>query len=205
MGHEHVVGRLIELDHIDAVGLQRQGLLIEQLGKGHRKLFAAAVVGVGDSVDDGHRAGQRELQLLCGVRPRDLRFKGMHAPLQPDRAHHLGHHRVIAIVPDAHLDLVLEVDALDRFEKAVHEVLATLLTVGDDVQTGVLLLLDPEQRGVALGLAQRIALLAPLRPQFLGLCEPAGFGQAAGKGGLEHGRPRWDQEWVRKGSGKAPC
>ena len=202
MGHEHVVGRLIELDHIDPIGLQRQRLLVEQLGKSHRELFAAAVVGVGDGIDDGHRAGQRELQLLCGVRPGDLRFEGMHATLQTDRAHDLRHHRVIAIVADAHLDLVLEVDALDRFEKAMHEVLAALLAVGDDVQAGVLLLLDPEQGGVALGLAQRIALLAPLRPQLLGLGEPAGFGQAAGKGGLEHGGPQWSQEGVRKAAGK---
>ena len=204
MRHEHVVGRLIELDHIDAVGLQRQRLLVEQFGKGHRQLFATAVIGVGNGIDDGHRAGQRELQLLCGVRPGDLRLEGMNAPLQTDRAHHLRHHRVIAVVADAHLHLVLEVDAFDRFEKAVHEVLAALLAVGDDVQAGVLLLLDPEQGGVALGLAQRIALLAPLRPQLLGFGEPAGFGQAAGKGGLEHGRPQWGQEGVRKGSEKPP-
>jgi len=40
---------------------------------------------------------------------------------------------------DTDLDLAREVDALDVFEEAVHEVLARLLAVRDDIHTGVLL------------------------------------------------------------------
>jgi hypothetical protein len=85
------------------------------------------------------------------VRARQLRLEGMHAALQAQRRHHLRHHRVVAVVADAHLHLVLEVDALDLLQEAVHEMLARLLAVADDVQPRVLLQLDPQQRGVGLG------------------------------------------------------
>ncbi len=149
--------------------------------------LAVAVEAVGHGVDDGHRAGQRELELALRVGPRQLRLEGMHAALQPQRRHHLRHHRVVAVVADAHLHLVLEVDAFDALEEAVHEVLARLLAVAHDVQAGVLLRLDPQQRGVGLGLAQFVALRLPLRPELAGLGQPRGLGQAAGGGGGEHG------------------
>ena len=78
-------------------------------------------------------------------------------PLSCSGADHLRHHRLVAVVADAHLDLVLEVDALDLLEEAVHEVLARLFAVADHVEAGVLLRLDPQQRGVELGLVARPA------------------------------------------------
>ena len=87
----------------------------------------------------------------------DQRFGLVHAALQPQRADDHRHHRVVAVVADAHLHLVLEVDALDVLEEAVHEVLPRLLAVGDDVDAGVLLLLQPEQRRVALRLRELVA------------------------------------------------
>ena len=92
------------------------------------------------------------------------------------------HHRLVAVGADAHLDLVGEVDAVDEFEKAVHEMLARLLAVADDVDAGVLLQLDREQRGVELGRRELVALQPPLRPQLVRLGEPGGFRQAAGDG-----------------------
>jgi hypothetical protein len=91
----------------------------------------------------------------------------------------VGTHRLVAVVADAHLD-AFEVDAVDRFEKAVHEMLARLLAVGDDVDAGVLLQLEREERGVALGLGQLLAFEPPRRPQLVGLGEPGRFRQAAG-------------------------
>ena len=58
----------------------------------------------------------------------------------------------------------VEIDAVDAFEKAVHEMLPRLLAVADDVDAGVLLELQREQRGVALALARaprRRAATAP--------------------------------------------
>ena len=121
---------------------ERQRFLVEQLGEGERHLDAVAVVLVGDGVDDGHRAGQGELDLVRGMGAGDQRLEVVDAALQPQRRHHLRHHRLVAVVADAHLDLVGEVDALDRLEKAVDEMLPRLLAVGDDVDAGILLQLQ---------------------------------------------------------------
>ena len=61
--HVDVEGGLVELDHVDAVLLQRARLLVEQLGERHRQLHLVAVVPVGDGVDDGHRPGHGDLDL----------------------------------------------------------------------------------------------------------------------------------------------
>ena len=50
-------------------------------------------------------------------------------PLSLQRAGDGRHHRLVAVVADAHLDLVREVDAVDEFEEAVDEMLARLLAV----------------------------------------------------------------------------
>ncbi len=133
--------------------------------------------------------GRVNFSFLFVCAPRELRLEGVHAALEPQRPHHLRHHRFVAVGADAHLDLVGEVDALDALQEAVHEVLARLLAVADDVDAGVLLLLDGEEGGVALGLLQVGALEPPRRPQLVGLGQPGRLRQAAGDGGLEHGAP----------------
>ena len=81
----------------------------------------------------------------------DARLVGMDAALQPQRRHHLRHHRLVAISTDSHFDLVGEIDAVDLLEKSVDEVLARLLALGDDVDAGVFLQLQRQHGGVALG------------------------------------------------------
>ena len=137
--HVDVEGGLVELDHVDAVGLQGFGFLVEQLGEGERHLDAVAVIFVGDGVDDGHRAGQGEFQLARGVGAGDAGLVGMDAALQPQRRHHLRHHRLVAVFADSHLDLVGEIDALDLLQEAMDEMLPRLLALGDDVDAGVFL------------------------------------------------------------------
>ena len=114
------------------------------------------------------------------------RFRLVHAALERQRAAHHRHHGFVAVGADAHLDLVGEIDAVDEFEKAVHEMLARHFAVADDVDAGVLLQLDREQRGVELALRQIGALQPPLRPQFVRLGEPGRLRQAAGDGGGKH-------------------
>ena len=63
------------------------------------------------------------------------------------------------------------------------EMLARLLAVADDIDAGVLLHFDGDQRGVVLGGGKLFALQTPRRPQFVRLREPGGFWQAAGDGG----------------------
>jgi hypothetical protein len=184
--HVHVECGFVELDDVDAIRLQRQRLLIQQFGERERELHLVAVVAVGHGVDDRHRAGQRELDLALRVRAQKARLNVVHAALQPQRRHHLRHHRLVAVGADADLDLVFEVDAFDALEEAVHEVLSRLLAVTDRREAGVFLRLDPHQRGVELGLLQRGALVRPARPQLVRLGEPAGLGQAASDRGAKH-------------------
>jgi hypothetical protein len=110
----------------------------------------------------------------------------VYAPLQRQRPDHLRHHRLVAIVANAHFHLVLEVDAAHRLEKAVHEMLARLLAVADDVEPRVLLHLQPKQGGVALGCSEFRSLRLPLRPQLVRFRQPGGFRQAAGDRRFEH-------------------
>ena len=72
--HIDVEGRLIELNHIDAVGGEPARFLVEQIGERHRELDAVAVMFVGDGVDDRHRAGQGEFELARGMRAREPRL-----------------------------------------------------------------------------------------------------------------------------------
>ncbi len=100
------------------------------------------------------------------------RFCLMHAALECQLAAHYRHHGFVAVGADAHLDLMREIDAVDEFQEAVHEMLARHLAVADDVDTGVLLQLDRQQRGVEFASRQFVAGKPPLRPQFVRLGEP---------------------------------
>ena len=184
--HEHVEGRLVELDDVDAVFLQRARFLVQQAGEGHRHLHLVAVVAVGDGVGDGHRAGQGDFQFALGMGAAVARLRLVHAAFQFQFAVDLRHHRFVAVAADAHLDLVPEVDAVDEFEKTVHEMLARHFAVADDVDAGVFLQFDRQQRGVELALREFVAGELPLRPQLVRLGEPGRFRQAAGDGRRKH-------------------
>ena len=92
------------------------------------------------------------------------RLARVHPVAQFQFADHGRAHRLVAIVADAHFDALVEIDAVDRLEKAVDEMLARLLAVADDVDAGVLLQFDRDQRGVVLGGGELFTLQAPRRP-----------------------------------------
>ena len=119
------------------------------------------------------------------MRAGGLRFHRMHAALELQFAGDGRDHRLVAIVADAHLDLVREIDAFDIFQKAVHEMLPRLLAVADNVDAGVFLDFHREQGRVALAVDQVLAFETPRRPQAIRLREPGRFRQASGDGGLE--------------------
>lgn len=58
---------------------------------------------------------------------------------------------------------------LSCFKKARARVLARLLAIAHAAQVGVLLDLDSQRRGVALGSRQTVAALLPPKPQLLRL------------------------------------
>jgi len=65
----------------------------------------------------------------------------MNALVAPERSGDGRHLGLIAVVTNAHRDPPGEIDTLDVFEETVHEMLARLLAVRDDVDPGVFLLL----------------------------------------------------------------
>ena len=113
---------------------------------------------------------------MRGVGAGDAGFVGMDAALQPQRRHHLRHHRLVAVFADSHLDLVGEVDAFDLLQEAVDEMLARLLAFGDDIDAGIFLQLYRQHGGVTLGARE----LGPCDFQgahsLLGSASHSGFG-----------------------------
>ncbi len=149
--HEDIERRLVELDHVDAVGGERARLLVQQAGERHRKLDLVAVMAVGDRIKNGHRTRQREFQPAFGVGAGEPGLGRMHATFELHRSYHGRYHGFVAVLTDAHFDPPSEVDAVDLFEKSVDEMLTRLLAVGHDVDARVLLLFQHEQSGIALG------------------------------------------------------
>ena len=157
---------------------------VEQVGERHRHLHPVAVVRVGDGVDDGHRARQRELELAPVWARASRASRRVHAALaaaarrSPSAPSPCSGRRGCPIS-------TLRAKSMPStdFEKAVHEMLARLLAVGDDVDAAILLQLEREQRGVALGVVERGAGKPPRRPQLVRLGEPGRLRQAAGDGG----------------------
>ena len=92
----------------------------------------------------------------------------------------------VAVVADADAHAAGEIDTLDPGQKPVHEMLTRLLAVGDDVDAGILLDFQREQRRVALALGERLAVEPPRGPQLARLGEPGRFRQTAGDRGFEH-------------------
>ncbi len=96
---------------------------------------------------------------------------------------------LVAVAADAHPHLGGKIDAVEVGEKAVDEMLARHLTVADDVDAGILLELQREDRRVALRIGEFFAVEPPFRPQFFRLCEPGRLRQTAGSCRFEHASP----------------
>src|SRR6516162_757904 len=116
----------------------------------------------------------------------DFRFETVDALLASERSGNGRHFRIVAIVADAHRDAAVEINTLDVLEKAMHEVLARLLSVGDDVDTRVFLLFERQQGRIALCLDKRLTLELPGSPQYSRLGQPSRLRQTAGDRCLEH-------------------
>ena len=114
--------------------------------------------------------------------------------MEPAAAHGPGHGRhvrLVAVGADADRHHLREVDAVELLDEAPHEVPAGLLAVGDDVDAGLLLLAQGQEHRVALALLERRGPRGARAPTARsGRREPLGLGEAAGDGGVQHGRGR---------------
>ena len=134
-----VEGRLIELDNVDTCRLDCTRLVVQDAGECPSQLLTATVVGVVERVDHGHRPGQCVLYLALGCAAQEPGVLGEHRVPSHDRADDDRHISVVAAA-DAHGFLVLEIDAVEAFDQRRHEMAARLLAIGDDVDSGALLI-----------------------------------------------------------------
>src|SRR4051812_32054890 len=116
------------------------------------------------------------------MRASQARLRLVYATLELQRPGDHRHHRVIAVVADAHLHFPAEVDAVDEFEEAVHEMLTRLLAVRNDIDAGILLRLDPQERRVALCALELGARASPGGPELLRFGQPLRLRQASRDG-----------------------
>jgi hypothetical protein len=185
--HVDVVGRLVELDHVDARGLELARFVVQQRRERHGERRPVAVVLVGHGIDDGHGAGQGELELPRRVCAGEAGLGLVHRSRACHRSDHPRAVGLVAVGADADALAVDEIEPGQSLQEPVHEVLARLLALGDDVDAGRLLVLEREPRGVALGLGEAFfGVGPPCRPQRLRLGEPGRLGQAARDGGFQH-------------------
>jgi hypothetical protein len=116
----------------------------------------------------------------------DFGLKTVNALLTAQRSGDGRHFRVVTIVANAHRDPSGKIDTLDVFQKAVYEMLTRLLAVGNDIDPSVFLVLQRQQRCVALRFDECLTLQLPRRPQHPRFGQPSRLWQAASDCRLEH-------------------
>ena len=146
--------------------------------------FTVAVVAVGHRVDDRHRARQRELDLARGVRAQETRFGLMHAALSlaappPAAPSPCSGRRGCPSRPCAR-SRCLRPARESRARNA-----GAIARRRRCREAGILLRLDPQQRGVELGRFSASPSCAH-GPQLVRFGQPRRLGQAARDRGSEH-------------------
>ena len=134
-------------------------------------------------VDHGHGAGQGPFDRLAGLLAQKTCILNKHGFGAADRAHHRRHAGIVAVTDSDRLAL-LKINAVQVLDKGGNKVLTSLLTVTDDIDAGVQLLLQRYAQRVLFAVSQFLARELPGRPQLFRLGQPGGFWQAAcGRGG----------------------
>jgi hypothetical protein len=122
--------------------------------------ISTLVVAVGESVDHGHRARKCPLDRLVGLLAKERGVVDEHGFVTAHRSDDGGNAGVVSIA-DPHSFALLEVDAAEVLDEGRHEVLASLLTIADDVDATPELLVDCGAERILFALDQRIALQFP--------------------------------------------
>ena len=137
--HIDVKGGLVELDDINSVGGEAKRLLVQQRGESEDELDPIAIKIIRDGVGDRHRARQCEFEATACMLARIAGLRGMSAPAQRQLGSDGRHHRLIAILADAHFARRVEIDAVHRLEKAVDEGCRYCSPSVSDVDAAILL------------------------------------------------------------------
>ncbi len=152
--------RLVDLHHVGARGEQVADLLIDRLGVVHGQ---AGVVGVADVLSlllHGEGAGHGDLHRPICVGLEELQGIDLDRTLAPDLAGDAGRGNGVARAVQR-LARILQIDPLQGVGETVGVALAAHLPVGDDVDTGALLIADGDDHGIVLGFFQEFRSHAP--------------------------------------------
>jgi hypothetical protein len=141
------------LDHVGARLEKVEDLTTHRVGVGHSERVRSPVVVVLGLL--GHRERPRDghLRLAARIRAQELHVTHLHG-VAPSHGPHHPRHRIGMPAAIQGRARVFDIDALERGREAVGVALPTHLAVGDDVQTGTLLVGNREPRGVILGLLE---------------------------------------------------
>jgi hypothetical protein len=154
---------LVELNDVDAGGLDLARFGVQDFRERPRELFAASIVAVVERVDHRHRAGQRDLDLALRRVAQEPRRLDEHRAAPGDRSDHHRHGGVVAVA-DPHGLPVLEVDAIEGFQECRHEVAAGLFAIGDDIDARLLLVPEHQPDRVIDAFGEDVALEPPGSP-----------------------------------------
>src|SRR5262249_38267478 len=103
-------------------------------------------------------------ELARGVGARETGFVRVYALVHTQRTCNRGHHRLITVGADPHFHLAREINSLHVLEKAMHEGLARLLAVADDLDPATSLKLERKQGRVTLALFEGGSVKTPGGP-----------------------------------------
>ena len=137
-----IEGGFVELKVINTGGDQFLGFLVQNFSKGHRHFRAVAIMLVGQRINDGHGPGHGELERMVSMRAGELYLVSMDRSFAAEGRDHRRAIRVIAIIADADRCFFVEIDAVDFLKDTVHEMLARLFAIRDDIDPGFFLISD---------------------------------------------------------------
>ena len=170
--------RLVDLHDVGARCEQVDDLLVDRRGVVEGELLLAGVVVVLSLLRHRERTWHGDLDGAVGVRPQELQVADLDRMFAADLADDARHGVGVAAAVEGRPGIV-DVDAVEGRGEAVRVALAAHLAVGDDVESGALLVDDGEDRGVVLG------LLKPFGgdpPQLGGADTRAGSDRPVGRG-----------------------
>jgi hypothetical protein len=140
---------LVQLDDVGASREEVTHLGVDGVGIGVRKVFRISVVIVLSLLRHGEGTRHRDLDRAVGVFAQEANIGHLNRPRPAHRAHHAGDGvRMSAAVQ--RLAWVVQIEPHQGGREVIRVALPPDLTVGQDVQAGILLRPDREQRGVVL-------------------------------------------------------
>ena len=176
---------LVDLHDVRAGGKQVTDFLVDRGGIVERHLPDGRVEVVLRLLGHREGAGDGDLDGLARMAAQELDVAHLHRTRPADATHDARHGIGMPAAVERGA-VIVHVDPLERGRKAVRVTLPPHLAVGDDVQSGALLLVDRHQGRIVLRLVQPVGGHAPqllrAHPRRKAIREPCAVDQPIGHG-----------------------